>query len=235
VKPHGDLNITTTLGKQVRDGLAALAEPAKAAKMQAYTKSEMPYLGVSAVPTQEFCKQLFSGLRYQSADAWAEDVRALWRGARFREERYAAILLTGVAQARGFQRLAATPLYEEIVVSGAWWDYVDPIATQRLWEVLRNDPVPCKRLMRRWSTDKNIWKRRCAILCQNKAKQATDLELLYDCIAPSLDSKEFFLRKAVGWALRAYAWTDPEEVRRYVGENAERLSGLSQREALKNI
>jgi len=86
-----------------------------------------------------------------------------------------------------------------------------------------------------WSTDDDMWKRRCAILCQNRAKRATDLAPLYDCIEPSLESKEFFLRKAIGWALRAYAWTDPDEVRRYVTENAERLSGLSRREALKNI
>ncbi len=61
-----------------------------------------------------------------------------------------------------------------------------------------------------------MWKRRSAILCQLKAKAETDLDLLYACIEPSLDSKEFFLRKAIGWALRQYAWTDPDEVRRYV-------------------
>jgi 3-methyladenine DNA glycosylase AlkD len=54
-------------------------------------------------------------------------------------------------------------------------------------------------------------------------------------IEPALSSKEFFLRKAIGWALRQHAWTDPREVRRYVGENEARLSGLSKREALKNV
>jgi len=59
--------------------------------------------------------------------------------------------------------------------------------------------------------------------------------LLRDCIAPSLDSKEFFLRKAIGWALRSYAWTDPDWVRAYVAAHEAQLSGLSKREALKNI
>ena len=86
-----------------------------------------------------------------------------------------------------------------------------------------------------WSRDENMWKRRSAILCQIKAKAATDLDLLYACIEPSLDSTEFFLRKAIGWALREYGWTDPAEVRRYVAANEARLSGLSRREALKNI
>ena len=227
--------MTPPMVRRVREGLGVLAEPSKAKAMRAYMKSDMPFMGVSAVPLQKMCTALFADLRYQGAEAWVEDVLALWRGARFREERYAAILLTGARPARGFQRIAAIGLYEEIVTSGAWWDYVDPIATQRLWEMLCNDPAPVKRLMRRWSTDENMWKRRCAILCQNKAKLATDLALLYGCIAPSLESKEFFLRKAIGWALREYAWTDPDEVRRYVSENADRLSGLSRREALKNI
>lgn len=86
-----------------------------------------------------------------------------------------------------------------------------------------------------WSKSNNIWKRRTSILCQLRFKRDTNLDLLYACIEPSLDSKEFFLRKAIGWALRQYAWTDPREVRRYVREQKEKLSNLGQREALKNI
>ena len=67
------------------------------------------------------------------------------------------------------------------------------------------------------------------------SKARTDLDLLYACIEPSLDSREFFLRKAIGWALRQYARTDPAEVRRYVAAHTARLSSLSQREALKRI
>ena len=80
-----------------------------------------------------------------------------------------------------------------------------------------------------------MWKRRTAILCQLGSKAQTDLELLYACIEPSLGSREFFLRKAIGWALRQYARTDAAEVKRYVRRNRARLSPLSGREALKNI
>jgi 3-methyladenine DNA glycosylase AlkD len=86
-----------------------------------------------------------------------------------------------------------------------------------------------------WSRSANIWKRRTSIICQLGFKQDTDLELLYACIEPSLDSQEFFLRKAIGWALRQHAWTDPAEVRDYVRRNRARLSSLSSREALKNL
>jgi 3-methyladenine DNA glycosylase AlkD len=89
--------------------------------------------------------------------------------------------------------------------------------------------------MRAWSTDSNLWKRRASIICQVAFKGETDVDLLYACIQPNLADRQFFIRKAIGWALRQYAWTDPAEVRRYVTANASRLSGLSRREALKNI
>ena len=126
-------------------------------------------------------------------------------------------------------------MYEEMVVSGAWWDFVDLIASRRLGPLLQEYPGPMRKKMLAWSRSKNMWKRRSAILCQLSFKADTDLELLYECIEPSLASKEFFLRKAIGWALRQYAWTDPREVRRYVRAHAGELSPLSQREALKNI
>jgi 3-methyladenine DNA glycosylase AlkD len=88
--------------------------------------------------------------------------------------------------------------------------------------------------MRAWARSGDLWKRRSAILCQLGFKRATDLDLLYECIERAMDEREFFLRKAIGWALRQYAKTDAKEVRRYVRENEKRLSPLSVREALKN-
>jgi 3-methyladenine DNA glycosylase AlkD len=134
-----------------------------------------------------------------------------------------------------FQTPQTLDMYEELVVTGAWWDFVDVVASHCVGKLLRRYPRPIGRQMKIWSTSDNIWKRRTSILCQLGFKQNTDLKLLYTCIEPSLDSSEFFLRKAIGWALRQYAWTNPSEVRRYVSENDARLSPLSRREALKNI
>ncbi|MBA2919489.1 DNA alkylation repair protein [Sphingomonas sp. MAH-20] len=223
------------IADQLLNELKAAADPSRAPAMQAYMKSPMPYLGVSAVPLRAVCRRVFGGLRYRSAEDWRADVMAMWHGARFREQRYAAIELTGIAAARPFQRIGSLALYEDMVLTGAWWDYVDPIATQRLWAILRNDPAPMKQAMLDWARSPDLWKRRSAILCQLHAKAATDLELLHACIGPSLDSREFFLRKAIGWALRQYARTDPREVRRYVAAHGDRLSTLSRREALKRI
>ncbi|MBS0479969.1 MAG: DNA alkylation repair protein [Proteobacteria bacterium] len=222
------------LRHRVRQALEAVAEPERALAMQAYMKSAMPYLGVSSAPRRAALKAVFAGLDWSGSAAWQRDVLTLWHAAEFREERYAAIELAAVRAARGFQHIDALPMYEEIIVTGAWWDYVDEIAGHRLWALLQNDRAATTSAMLAWSTDADLWKRRSSILCQLPAKTATDLDLLYRCIEPSLGSTEFFLRKAIGWALRQYAWTNPDEVARYVAANGDRLSGLSKREALKN-
>lgn len=223
------------LASNLRTRLTAVADPARAPAMQAYMKSAMPFLGVSKVPLRAICNQLFAGLPYADSSTWQRDVLDIWRGAQFREERHAAIELIGIRAARPFQTMDALGMCEEMIVTGAWWDYVDAIATQRFWPILQHDPAAMKQRMLAWASDDDMWKRRSAILCQLKAKADTDLDFLYACIEPSLDSQEFFLRKAIGWALRQYAWTDPAEVKRYVDANEARLSGLSRREALKNI
>jgi 3-methyladenine DNA glycosylase AlkD len=227
--------MAASLAETLHQRLKEVADPARAPAMQAYMKSGMPYLGVSAAPMRRVCKSVFAGLAWPDSAAWQADVLGIWRAAEFREQRYAAIELTGASAARAFHRTDALPMYEEMIVGGAWWDYVDAIAAHRLWAILQNDRAPMTEWMLSWSLDENMWKRRSAILCQVRAKAATDLDLLYACIEPSLDSKEFFLRKAIGWALREYGWTDPVEIRRYVAANEARLSPLSRREALKNI
>ncbi len=220
---------------RVRRELRRVADPRKAPAMQAYMKSKMPYHGVSAVLLRQSYPLLFRKIDLSAPQAWHRAVFALWRGAKYREERYAAIALTGIEAAAGFQTPAAMPLYEEMIVTGAWWDYVDEIAANRVGPILRGYPASMKKKMLAWSESENIWKRRTSILCQLRFKQHTDLDLLYACIEPSLDSKEFFMRKGIGWALRQVAWTDPAEIRRYVRKHKERLSGLSRREALKNL
>jgi len=198
-------------------------------------KSAMPFLGVGAVPLRAACQRAFSRIEIPDFVSWKDTVLAIWREARFREERYGAIQLCADRRARPYQTMEALPMYEEMIVTGAWWDLVDALATHRLGDVLRAEPAAMKRKMLAWSRSRNLWKRRSAILCQNRFKQDTDLKLLYACIAPSLASRDFFLRKAIGWALRQYAWTNPREVQRYVRQHEKQLSGLSRREALKNV
>ncbi len=120
-------------------------------------------------------------------------------------------------------------------MTGAWWDYVDEVAIRRVGPILRTDPISVAPVLRAWSTDDDIWRRRTSILAQIGSKADTDLDLLVDCLAPSLSHREFFVRKAIGWALREYAKTDPEWVRRYLAEHGKQMSGLSRREAAKHL
>jgi 3-methyladenine DNA glycosylase AlkD len=219
----------------VRRQLAAAADPVKAPMMQAYMKSAMPYRGVQTPELRQICKEVFVKHPLSDLESWRATALALWRSARYREERYAAIALTGERGYTSFQTWATIPMYEEMIVTGAWWDYVDIIASQRMGSLLTRYPGRMATLMRRWSRSPDLWKRRTSILCQLSFKDRTDPQLLYDVIEPNLADPEFFVRKAIGWALRQYAWTNPSEVERYVRANRSRLSPLSQREALKNL
>lgn len=198
-------------------------------------KSRMPYWGVPAAPFRAMCKRVFADYPIDDAATWRADALAIWRGANHREERYAAIALTGDKRAKAFQTMASLRMYEEMIVSGAWWDFVDGIASHRLGALLRHEPKPMKKTMRLWSKCDDLWKRRSSILCQLTFKEETDLVLLHDCIIPSIGAPDFFLRKAIGWSLRQLAWTDPKEVVRFVRAHKDELSPLSKREALKNV
>ena len=107
-----------------------------------------------------------------------------------------------------FRTLDTRSLCEEMIVTGAWWDYVDSIASHRLRELLEKYPAELSREMRAWSRDRDMWKRRSSIICQLNRKADTDLALLFDCIDPNLSDPDFFIRKGIGWALRSLAWTD---------------------------
>ncbi|MFZ2493840.1 MAG: DNA alkylation repair protein, partial [Thermoanaerobaculia bacterium] len=214
----------------LRKRLQEAGDPERAAGQQAYMKSSMPFHGVTSGQMRAIGKEVFDARRIGSAEEWRGEALSMWRGAQFREERYAAIALTGHRDYAEFQTLDVLPMYEEMIVTGAWWDFVDSVAPHRVGEILlRRYPAKVKRIMRAWSRDDDMWKRRSSIICQLTFKRETDLDLLYACIEPSLPSSEFFLRKAIGWALRQYAWTDPDEIRRYVAANRQRLSPLSVR------
>lgn len=217
-----------------RRGLAELADPTLAAGMQAYMRSEMPFRGVQKPQRTELLRRLSAEHPLDTPADWARAVRTLWDDAQYREERYLALALTGLPRYAGWQSPELVPLYRHLIVTGAWWDYVDEIASRRIGPLLRAYTDEVEPVVRGWSTDDDMWLRRTSIICQLRSKQATDTGLLTDCIEPNIDDREFFLRKAIGWALREHAKTDPEWVRVFVDAHPA-LSPLSRREALKHL
>jgi 3-methyladenine DNA glycosylase AlkD len=131
-------------------------------------------------------------------------------------------------------KLKLIALYQELMVSGAWWDHVDEVS-HRVGDLLREFPVEIRPMVAAWQHSPDYWLRRSSIICQLGARERTDRSLLAEAILASADERNFFLRKAIGWALREYARTDPDWVRTFVAQHDDRLSPLSRREALKHL
>ena len=219
----------------VRADLAAAGDPERAAGQQAYMKSAMPYHGVPTPEQRRLVREVVTQLGPPAdRDAWLATVTELWDGARFREERYVAVDLCRHRSARPWQDAAAVPLYDHFVVTGAWWDHVDEIASRLVGPALPADPAAVTPVLRTWARASDRWLRRTAVICQLGAKHGTDLALLTEAIEANLDDSDFFLRKGIGWALRQYARTDPEWVRTFVVAHPA-LSPLSRKEALKHL
>ena len=214
--------------------LRAETHPERANQQQAYMKSEIPYFGLSVPRCRSIAHETLHDHPPQNTQAWVTSILLLWREATHREECYIAIELLLHKKFAHWLVLDRLPVLEEMVVAGAWWDYVDALAIRGAGTVLANDPVQTKRILYKWAKDQNIWKRRVAILAQLKSKTNTDVDLLSKCIKPSIGHSEFFLRKGIGWALREYSKTDPDWVKEFVEKHPE-LSGLSRREALKHL
>ena len=216
------------------NALQEAADPVRAPQQQAYMKSEMPFLGVTVPQCRRIAGSIFESNPFPDARAWETAILGLWRNAAHREERYAAVELLLFERYASWIEPARVPTIEELVVTGAWWDYVDAIAGRGMWTMLTAHPRPVKALLRQWAKDDNFWKRRTAILAQLRAKRRTDRKLLADVIGPSIGDPEFFLRKGIGWALREFSKTDPGWVVEFVGTHSG-LSSLSRREALKHL
>lgn len=218
----------------VRQALRDQSDPDVARAMQAYMKSETPSHGVKVGAVRATLRAALADRKLDWAQA-RDTARTLWDVATHREERHVAIELTGFARHRKCLVAEELPLFEHMIRSGAWWDYVDVVATHRVRAILDNDETTMRRVIPRWANDDDVWIRRSAILCQLLRKDETDRELLRSCIESNLGRDEFWLRKAIGWALRHYARTEPDWVVEFVDEHEARMCPLSKRQALKRL
>jgi len=225
----------TSLQAELRKCLKKVADPIRAPQMQKYMKSAMPFYGVPAPQLKLILRVLLKDLKYKNQAEWQRVVLLIWQGAKFREERYAALALLRHRSAQEFKNLKQLPLLKKLIKVGAWWDFVDEIASHSLCDLFQVDEKIMTLEMTKWSSDKNLWVRRAAIISQLNRKEKTNTQLLFSCIQSNLHSKDFFINKAIGWALRQYARIDAKEVRHFVNQNSQKLAPLSIREALKHL
>lgn len=224
----------------VRAALAEGGDPDRAAQQQAYMKSALPYAGFGAPALRALLAPLLADERFADRALWEEAVRELWDDATYREEWYAALALVRHRHYRAWLDPDLLPLLEHLVRAGAWWDVVDELAGHVVGQVLLDHRDAVTSVLDAWSVDADsLWVRRTAMLAQLRHGERTDTDLLERVLVANLDDttygREFFVRKALGWALRQHARTDAAWVQTFVRTHAERLSGLSRREALKHL
>jgi len=214
----------------VRSSLRAAADAERARGMQAYLKTSDPCLGVRLPEVRRLTLAAAAAHPPATAAEVGQVAGTLWHQPAYREERYAAIALTGLPVARGALELLR--LYEEMITTGAWWDLVDGVAG-RIRDLLLDHPETMRPVLRDWARSPDRWLRRSAVIAQLRAKERTDTTLLSEVIEVNAADPEFFVRKAIGWALRDFGSTDPAWVLRFLAEHE--LSPLSRREAAKHL
>ena len=130
---------------------------------------------------------------------------------------------------------AHLPLFKRLIVEGGWWDIVDWVGGKMVGHVVRTQRGVAAPIMRKWLDDDDLWVRRAAIICQLSHKEETDERMLFDFCLSRAEETDFFIRKAIGWSLRQYAWSEPESVKKFLKSHGKKFAPLTVREAGKNI
>ena len=199
-----------------------------AAPMKAYMRDQFEYLGIKMPNQRALLREFIAKHGLPELEELPTVLLALWALPE-REFQYAALGLLG--QFEGSLPPDFIDTIEVLLTTKSWWDTVDSLTTHTVGIHFRRYPQVRERALGRWRQSDDIWLRRTCILFQNKYKTETDFDLLKAIICENLGSKEFFVNKAIGWALREYTRVDPDGVRAFVAETA--LAPLSAREALK--
>jgi len=215
--------------KTLRQLFKQSANPEIAAGMTAYLRNQFPHFGIPTPRRREITKKFFANEKKTDPIDWAF-VFECYR-ADERELQYAAV--------NYLERNAAKltkddiPNLKQLIETRSWWDTVDSLDAM-VGGIAFKDPS-VNAILLAWSKDENFWLRRVAIDHQLRRKDKTNTELLATIIKNNLNQKEFFINKAIGWALREYSKTDPEWVRNFIDENKKNMANLSIREAGKYI
>jgi 3-methyladenine DNA glycosylase AlkD len=210
-------------------GVEAAADPVRAAGTAAYMRPQFVFLGVGLPRLRELAGAARSGLAEPAEDDLADLVDALWAKA---EREYQHVGLEEMK--RNARRLPPGFLWvvERLITTRSWWDTVDALATRGAGVLVANHPE-LRAEMDRWLDDDDLWLRRSALLHQLHWRERTDADWLFAACLRRSGERDFFIRKAIGWALREYSKTEAAAVREFVASHQDSLSPLSRREALK--
>ena len=214
---------------KIVEDFRAHADTEKAKKQEAYLRDQFKFLGLSTPVRRELSKSFLKEKAEEKIIDW-QLVNRLWS----EEEREFQYLACDYLR-KMKKYLDATDLHKiyQLATTKSWWETVDSL-DELVGYLLLSAKIKTEDILT-WSLDENFWIRRIAIDCQLGFKEATDTELLSAVIHNNLGSKEFFINKAIGWALRDYSKTNPKWVACFLAENEEKLANLSLREASKYL
>lgn len=201
-----------------------------AGPMTAYMKNNFPFLGIKSPLRKQLLKEQFVEYALPEPEQLFEEVWKLYNLPE-REYQYAAIAL--IEKMKKHLTTDDFSALLQLIETKSWWDSVDSIAPHFVGRIVKLDRDYGENIMLEWSLSNNMWTNRSAILHQLKFKQETDTDLLFEIIRQHSSSNEFFIQKAIGWALREYAKTNPDLVKVFVEDHS--LKPLSKREALKHL
>jgi 3-methyladenine DNA glycosylase AlkD len=218
--------LSRTFVNNIVAALTPLADAEQAQGMRAYMKNRFEFLGIQTPPRRQLCKPLIHAYTGNPITA----ATALWR-LEAREYQYVAcdFLRHHASQLKA----SDLPQLEKLVQRKSWWDSVDAL-TPTIGNLVSREPELVARMDQLIEAD-DFWLRRVAILHQLAWKEETDQARLFGYCLQCAGESEFFIRKAIGWALRQYARTEPDAVRAFLKKHANTLSGLSLREAGKHL
>ncbi|TRX24281.1 DNA alkylation repair protein [Flavobacterium franklandianum] len=207
------------------------SHPENGLAMAKYMRNHFSFFGIKT----EDRRQIFKTLCKENQLEILENARAIALELFKKNERefhYCAIEIL-IKQLKGNYKKEDIHFIEKLLTTNSWWDSVDTIAKYILGEYLLEFPLETKKVIKRFSNSENLWLNRSAILFQLGYKQKTNFDLLKSESEKHKNFNEFFIQKAIGWALREYAKTNPQAVKKFVINT--NLKPLSTKEALKNI
>lgn len=209
--------------------LEAAKDPEKAGSMEAYMRHKFSFLGVTAPERNALYRKYFPSAKKTKVIDW-DFVDTCWEK-NPREYQYVAANYLKAMQS--YLTENDLPKLEHLVVTKSWWDTVDIL--DRVVGSLVADHPELEEVLLKWSLSDNIWLRRVAIDHQLLRKEKTNVQLMEKVLLNNLDQTEFFINKAIGWALRDYSKTNPEWVESFIEKNKERMAELSIKEASKYL
>jgi len=208
------------------------ANPARAIEQQRYIKSKLPFYGIPAPLIKKIVNKKLINFSISNNQVYRKTIKYFFTHTELREEWYAGLHIA--LKHKDFVIESNLNLYLNLILRTQWWDIVDAVAINLIGPAINSDSK-FKSLLNSWIQHNNMWMRRTAILCQLKYKLNTNENLLYKMILTCSGEKEFFIRKAIGWALREHSKTNPKSVRQFIKKNSFRLSPLSIREGMKRM